>query len=144
MVENFCALLSQHLPTLPTEVANCYDPNCLSHLPALDDYAEQLVSTLISCSFPCVSSSKAKSLPGWTDGAGDLKRASCFWHKVWVEAGCPTAGVLSQKTQCRFKYAVRHLIHDKFVRFLPQEKDPSFGVRTSNLTAYVLLHRWGI
>ena len=138
-VENCFALLSKHLPTLPTEVTNCSDPNCLSHLPVLDAYAEKLVSALISCSlqfFPCVSSSKVKSLPGWTDGAGDLKRASCFWHKVWVEAGCPTAGVLSQikrNAKSRFKYAVRrlrrrkdHVIRDKFPRSFAQGKGSQF------------------
>ena len=95
-------------------------PNCLSHLPVLDAYAEKL-------SFP-VSSSKAKLLPGWTDGAGDLKRASCFWHKVWVEAGCPTAGVLSQQI-CSLG---RRKDHVNLRAPLHQEKVPSFGVRSSN------------
>ena len=135
-VENYCVLLSQHLPTLPTEVTNCSDPNCLSHLPVLDAYAEKLVSALISCSlqcFPCVSSSKAKSLPGWTGGAGFLKRASCFWHKVWVEAGCGVLSQIKRNAKSRFKYAVRrlrrrkdHVIRDKFVHSFAPGKGSQF------------------
>ena len=153
-VENYCALLSQHLPNLPTEVTNCSDPNCLSHLPVLDAYAEKLVSALISCSlqcFPCVSSSKAKSLPGWTGGACVLKRASCFWHKVWVEAGCPTAGVLSQIKRNAKSRNMQYVVLDAGKIMLSainlraplhQEKVPSFGVRSSNLIAStVLLHQ---
>ena len=36
-----------------------------------------------------------------------------FWYKVWVEAGCPSSGVLSQikkNSKRRYKYEVRRLI----------------------------------
>ena len=59
---------------------------------------------------------------------------SIFWHKVWVEAGRPSAGVLfniKHNTKSRFKYAVlslkcrkEHLIREKFARsFTSQKKD---------------------
>ena len=48
---------------------------------------------------------------------------SVFWHKVWTEAGCPTAGVLFNikcNAKSRFKYAIRRLKHRK--EFLIREK----------------------
>ena len=65
-------------------------------------------------SFPCVSlpSSSCPRLPDWNDLARKLRDKSVFWHKVWVEAGCPSSGVLfaiKHSTKSRFKYEVRHL-----------------------------------
>ena len=59
---------------------------------------------------------------------------SIFWHKVWVEAGCPSAGVLfniKRNTESRFKYAVRrqlkrrkeYLIREFCSSFTSREKD---------------------
>ena len=36
-----------------------------------------------------------------------------FWYKIWVEAGCPSSGVLSEikkNSIRRYKHEVRHLI----------------------------------
>ena len=52
-----------------------------------------LLDSASSC-FSCHSASKPR-VPGWNESAGKLKELSIFWNRVWTEAGCPSAGVLS-------------------------------------------------
>ncbi len=51
-------------------------------------------------------------IPGWNDSARSLKDLADFWHRVWRDAGAPSAGVLFQiycRAKSRFKYEVRRL-----------------------------------
>ena len=55
---------------------------------------EHLVSTLLKCAyqcFPTYTNTSNQKLVGWNDGAGKLKEATNFWHKVWEEAWCPSS-----------------------------------------------------
>ena len=107
-------MISERLSDPPTEFLCCSQPTCSTHISMLDNYAEHIMSTLLDCAyccFPCRSSS-SKKVVGWHDSAGKLKEASNFWYKVWIEAGCPSAGVLSiikKQTKKRYKYEVRRL-----------------------------------
>ena len=58
-----------------------------------------LLDSASSC-FPCHSASKPR-VPGWNESAGKLKELSIFWNRVWTEAGCPSAGVLSRHAKKR-------------------------------------------
>ena len=113
-VDRYCHMVHRLLPSPPLEAVNCCRSDCSEHLDLLDSFAQSLLSTLVSSSslcFPCVSPSPPK-IPGWNDGTRKLREMSIFWHKVWVEAGCPSAGVLfniKRNTKSRFKYAVRRL-----------------------------------
>ena len=52
------------------------------------------------------------SVPGWNDATKHLKTKVSFWHKLWCDAGSPSAGVLHQlklATKRRYKYEVRRL-----------------------------------
>ena len=98
----------------PLEFLECTKPACTIHTGLLNDYANHIVSTLLDsacCCFPS-SVSSLRKLAGWNDSAAKLKKQSVFWHNVWTEAGCPSAGVLSsikKQAKKRFKYEVRHL-----------------------------------
>ena len=89
---------------------------------------QSFISVLESCSllcFPSLTSSPASlpKLPGWNDGTGMLRKMSVFWHRVWVEAGYPSAGILfniKRNAKLRLKYAVRRLKRRK--DFLVREK----------------------
>ena len=95
----------------PLEFLECTKPACTIHTGLLNDYANHNVSTLLDsacCCFPSSASSPRK-LAGWNDGA---VKQSVFWHNVWTEAGCPSAGVLSsikKQAKKRFKYEVCRL-----------------------------------
>ena len=78
----------------PVEFLQCSSPPCSVHASLLDNYASHFVSTLLDSCFPCHSASKPR-VPGWNESAGKLKELSIFWNRVWTEAGCPSAGVLS-------------------------------------------------
>ena len=89
--------MSQNLSPLPSEIISCCSTDCSCHRHLLDDYADHLVHTLLDCSYhsiPTHTSSGSKIFVGWKDGASKLKEATNFWHKVWLQAGCPSSGVL--------------------------------------------------
>ena len=116
-VDKYCELVDRFLPNLSSDVTSCSSPDCLVHYDALDSFAQSLLSCLKSCSFKsfaCVSPSPSSShrLPGWNDSARKLRERYAFWRKVWVQAGCPSSGVLcsiKRSAKSRFKYEVRRL-----------------------------------
>jgi hypothetical protein len=61
-----------------------------------------------------------QKLVGWNDGAGKLKEATNFWHKVWEEASSGVLFNIKRSAKSRYKYAVRRLKRRQ--RFLLQEK----------------------
>ena len=114
-LDNYKEMVSQCLPRLPSDVLNCSSTDCTHHMESLDNYAHQFISILIDCGFrclPCNTRSSTHRFVDWKDGVGKLKETTNFWHKVWLEAGCPSLGVLFHIKRCaksRYKYAVRQL-----------------------------------
>ena len=126
-IDRYCIMVSKHLPSFPQEILNCSIHDCSIHHEVLDSYTHSLISVLDSCSRLCfpsyTHSSASPRLPGWNDGTGKLREISVFWHRVWVEAGCPSPGVpfnIKRKAKTRFKYAVRRLKRRR--DFLVREK----------------------
>ena len=97
-IVNYQDMLCNRLSNPPAELLSCSSlPNCFAHASLLDDYSEHIMSTMLHCAsycFPCKRPS-FKRVPGWKDSAGQLRRASIFWHRVWEEASCPSSGVLA-------------------------------------------------
>ena len=131
-------MISERLSDPPAEFLCCSQPDCLTHNNLLDNYAEHIMSTLINCAFccfPCRPSS-SKRVSGWHDSAGKLKDASNFWYRVWIEAGCPSAGVLSvikKQAKKRYKYEVRRLkrrqqyhLRDQLARSFAMKRKDTF------------------
>ena len=89
-------MVSQCLPTLPSDVLNCSSTDCTHHMESLDNYAHQFISILIDCGFrclPCNTRSSTHRFVDWKGCVGKLKEATNS-NKVWLEAGCPSSGVL--------------------------------------------------
>ena len=114
-LESYRNLISASLPTLPVEVVSC-TVNCTSHLPALYHYYEKLFTCFCCSRQPraCIPHSNGQPfhLAGFNDAARNLKTKANFCHRVWLEAGYPSVGVLFQikcKSKARFKYEVRRL-----------------------------------
>ena len=114
-IQKYRDMVSLNLFVLSSEAMNCYSTDCSCHLELLDDYAHHLVHTLLDCACLCIPShttSSPRRLVGWKDGVSSLKEATNFCHKVWVEAGCPSSGVLfsiKKNAKSRYKYAHRRL-----------------------------------
>ena len=112
-IVNFQDVLCDRLSDPLAELLSGFLPNCSAHASLLDDYFEHIMSTMLHCAsycFPCKRPS-FKRVPGWKDNAGQLRRASIFWHRVREEADCPSSGVLSTikrqaKKGINYKYAV--------------------------------------
>ena len=90
-IENYQNLVSKRLPNFPSDIRECSRVGCCHHSKLMDDYAHQLVSTLLACSKLCFPSRSPSSRPlvGWRDFCQDLKQDTDFWYRVWREAGCP-------------------------------------------------------
>ena len=144
-VDRYCHMVHHLLPSLPLAVVTCSRSDCSEHLDLLDSFAQSLLSPLVSSSslcFPCVSPSPPK-IPGWNDGTRKLREMSIFWDKVWVEAGCPSAGVLfniKRNTKSRFKYAVcrlkrrkEYLIRERFASSFTSRKKYQFSCEVRRL-----------
>ena len=104
------------------------------------------MSTLLSCSFecfPCSTPSSPCNLTGWNDGTNATKKASCFWHKVWVEAGRPSSGALfniKREAKRSFKSSVRrlkrrqqYLVRDKLAKSFASKKKDTFWSEVKRL-----------
>lgn len=101
-IDNFQAQIADCLFAFPPDTASCAKPSCSSHHKFLDDYAQYVISYLDSCAFQCLPTYKASSrkVVGWNENASRLKDATNFWHRVWEQAGCPSAGVSFNIKRC--------------------------------------------
>ena len=99
---------------------------------------DQLVKCLkdaADCSIPCKGPGKQPCIAGWSQFVKPELQASQRWHKLWLDAGSPSAGVLFQlKKHChrRYKYAVRrvrrrqeHIRCEKLAEALLQDSNRS-------------------
>ena len=114
-LNKFRDLVENSLPKLTDAASACCEPTCDVHQSSLDEFCNQWSACLLdsaSASIPMYHNSGHTRIAGWNDSARPLKDKANFWHKVWIEAGCPSAGVLAEikkAAKTRYKYAVRRL-----------------------------------
>ena len=115
-IQNYIDSVGSLLPVVPTSVLDCYNPHCIYHRAEPDLLFDRFVDCLslaASLNIPHHShSSRRKVLSGWTDGTHILKQKSVFWHRIWVESGCPSSGAIFQirkHAKHRFNYSVKSL-----------------------------------
>ena len=114
-IDEYRVLISASLPCLSADLEHCCVPDCSKHKDALDSYSFEFIKCIVdsAChSIPCHSRPPGRTLAGWNHGPKQLRSQANFWYQVWVEAGCPSNGVLSQikkRSKQRFKYAVRKI-----------------------------------
>ena len=110
-LNKFSRLVLCSLPKLPEEAVMCCEPNCAVHQSSLDEFCNKLFDCLLesaSASIPVYYRTGRTRIAGWNDSARPLKDKVNFWHKVWVEAACPSAGILAEikkSAKARYKYA---------------------------------------
>ena len=109
-------MVAQRLSSLLPEIVNCCNVVCTSHHVMLDNYAHQLVNTLLECSyccFPCHDMSpNPHKIIGWNDDLKKLEEDANFWYRVWDQAEHPSTGALftlKKATKRKYKSAVRGL-----------------------------------
>lgn len=100
---------------LSDDVVFCCNPSCTVHQHILDEICLQLVNCLERAahfSIPSTDISQRRRVAGWSQFVKPELKHSQWWHRLWVEAGSPTAGVLFQLKKLahrRYKYAVRRV-----------------------------------
>ncbi len=95
-VEVFKQTISLSLPSLSQDLLSCRSPSCVSHHEEIDRFCTQFLACLSNAATLClpVKRKKQKTLPGWNDHVRHFRDSAILWNKIWVEAGCPGAGVL--------------------------------------------------
>ena len=82
---------------LSDSVVGCCDPSCTTHHPCMDKFCDDLAS--------CLDDAACKTLPlthpastvaGWNSSARWFKKKANCWHRVWKQAGSPSAGIPHQ------------------------------------------------
>ena len=96
VIDNYCQCILSQLPLLPPDQINCPDSSCQTHHSVIDHCCFELLSCIQSCALmclPCKSARNIRNIPGWNDYVREDRSRAAFWHRVWCEAGCPSAGV---------------------------------------------------
>ncbi len=104
----------QFLSVCLQDLLSCRSPSCVSHHEEIDRFCTQFLACLSNAATLCfpVKRKKQKTLPGWNDHVRHFRDSAILWNKIWVEAGCPGAGVLfdlRKETKTAYKYAVRRI-----------------------------------
>ena len=83
--------------SIPDNVYYCTDPFCREHKPVLNTYCQAICDCLIQSAKDCIpSTSVRKQVSGWSASACMLKHQASFWHKLWIDCGSPSAGVVAE------------------------------------------------
>ena len=114
-VEVYRHLVTSSLPHVPQDLIDCSDPNCTIHRGLIDSICSRFLACLDSCarsSFVMrADTGKAKSIPGWSDQVLSYQKSARFWNKLWVDAGCPSTGVLFEVRKImKAKYKINMLL----------------------------------
>ena len=100
---------------LSDDIVLCCNPSCTSHQTLLVEISNQLVTCLKSAAdftIPSAGAGRHPRVAGCSQFVKPELTASQWWHKLWVDAGSPSAGVLFQlkkRAHMRYKYAVRQV-----------------------------------
>ena len=84
---------------LSDDIVLCCNPLCTSHQTLLDEMSYELVTCLKSAAdltVPSAGTGRHSRVAGWSQFVKPELTASQWWHKLWVDAGSPSAGVLFQ------------------------------------------------
>ena len=111
-VERYYQSILDCLPHVSPDLTECCTTSCTAHFSAIDSVCDQFLSILSSSAnlhLPKRGQCR-KVVPGWNDLVKSFKDSAAFWNKLWVEADCPSTGIMSDLRKCtkkEYKYAVR-------------------------------------
>ena len=122
-VDRYHQTVLSTLPVLSPELLECSNVTCVVHKAQIDSSYPRLLASLSTSAHVCfpARSKCSKVVPGWNMHVRKFKDSAVFWNTVWVEAGCPSSGVvfdLRKRTKAKYKYAIRKVKRRKDSRRL--------------------------
>ena len=150
-VKRYHKSILNSLPHISPELTECCTTSCTTHISAIDSVCNEFLSALsFSANLHLPKRShRHKAVPGWNDLMKPFKDSAAFWNKLWVEAECPSTGILfdlRKHTKKEYKYAVRrakyrrnHTIRKKTASTLGRKDKASFWkeVKKSSVLPHV-------
>ena len=114
----------QKLDSVPVpDCLQCRNVKCDSgtHTDSRDGFVLDILGAVIEASHATIPMTGGRQdkvkpdsgcMPGWKEEVEPYRKASIFWHSVWLSAGRPNQGQLFEimkATRNRFKYALRRV-----------------------------------
>lgn len=116
-IEEYKTLLNIYLEAviIPTDILNCSDLSCdnLGHHNEINAFYDNIIKAMTQASkesIPIRGKKAKKIIPGWEEYVKDEKESSLFWHRLWVDNGCPHHGIIAsirRRTRLKYHYAIR-------------------------------------
>lgn len=85
---------------------SCNDSSCEVRREEIDEYFQQLMSVCIFAADLVIPKVKSGQKASWSKHVGLIKGLAKFWHKLWMENGCPGSGTTKEimvKTRSEYK-----------------------------------------
>ena len=113
-------LLSEmlHRVNIPYNVLQCRQVHCsdTQHAAHIDNYLNMIVDCCCraaQCTIPLQRRRKKVAL--WNERVAPLKEKSVFWHRIWIQNGKPSSGLLfelKKKAKADYKRASRNVMRN--------------------------------
>ena len=84
----------KHFISKSDDIVHCTEHFCHNHQHDLDIHCKAICDCLVQSANVCIPGNlHHKRVAGWNESACFLKQQASFWHQLWVDCGCPSAGV---------------------------------------------------
>ena len=79
-------------------------------------YCKNIIDACLKAADQTIPKTKKTRLVGWNERVRPLKDDAIFWHKLWIDNGRPTAGIIfdiRKSTRYKYKKAIKSLKHEQ-------------------------------
>ena len=120
-ITNYRRLIDLNLDnfSIPASLLNCQNYHCKIHDEIINEKLDCLIQILIACSLVTIPKQKVngkRGMPGWNQYVKPYKEDSIFWHNMWISAGRPQVGQLTENrkfSKYKYKWAIKQVKRNK-------------------------------
>ena len=106
----------------------CANVFCTDHYSDINNFCTHITKSFMDATertIPCSKPNKGthKIIPGWDDHVEPYRKTSMFWHRLWLDNGRPSQGIVAdtmRRTRCEYHTQVRWAKQN--ARFIQSQK----------------------